>query len=146
MCQSMNMACNMYSLLSFSLQISLFIGHMYLKSSILLDCSYISASYIITLCLMCGLPAHILDPVFEVLNQFLSIPVSYLVITFGIYNDLTAHDFLIGRYWRVFLNYQKTENVLTAKASRYTGIIWVVSSLMRRNNTSVHIVGTKESN
>ena len=28
---------------------------------------------------------------------------------------------LVYRYWRVFLNYQKTENVLTAKASRYPG-------------------------
>lgn len=33
---------------------------------------------------------------------------------------------LIDRYWRVFLNYQKTENVLTAKASRYTKVIWIV--------------------
>jgi hypothetical protein len=39
---------------------------------------------------------------------------------------------LIDRYWRVFLNYQKTESVLTAKASRYTEVTWTVLRTYQR--------------
>lgn len=51
----------------------------------------------------------------------------------------------ICRFWRGFLNYQRTGNVLTAKASRYLRAIWIVL-LFRRNNMGLWIVRIREGN
>lgn len=44
----------------------------------------------------------------------------FLLPLWSIMNFVISGD-RVNRYWRIFLNNQKTENVLTAKASRYPG-------------------------
>jgi hypothetical protein len=117
----MTMACNMYLLhLVFNFSLG---WHMPVKIfnplwsiliiQLLIFCPCVSSCFLI----------HILNCVFE--------PSSFYNHSFALGYLCELMNFLISgvlidRYWRVFLNYQKTENVLTAKASRYTEVIWIV--------------------